>query len=222
MKLFSKRNATLDQLKERLTHLEVMRIDAQIALDAALIDRQNHLIEGDVNDVSVTEALQTRLEAAKSMLPGLDDAMATLGIQIRDKEAAIAKEQGRARAEADAKALAAVIANVKGALPAWLATAREMSELLGTLNNFHFQAGGVANYLSAVANESEVGLKVVLDDLSAAVAPIANGVQKITIGKAPAVAGDAVTPAAPPKDVFTYSSPVHAPIYRAPLKDTGQ
>ena len=221
MKIFSKRTNTQvqshAQLTERQARLTGMRSEAQAALDAALGDRQSHLIGGNVDNDDVAKTLQARADSAQSALVGLDDAITALAIQITNAEAAQCAEQLRIKSEADAKELSAVLANVEKVLPAWIATAREMSELLGSLNNFRYQVGGVSNYLGGVATETEVGLRVVLDDLSGAIGPIARGEQSIIIGKTPQVPAVAAPPAPPPKDHFTYTTPNHAaPTYRVP------
>jgi hypothetical protein len=220
MKIFKRTNPqiqSLGQLTERQARLGVMRSEAQAALEAALADRQSHLIGGDVDDDEIAKTLQARSDTAHSALVALDDAIAALAIQIKNAEAAVSAEQRRVQAEADAKDLAAVLASVEKLLPAWIARAREMSELLGSLNNFHYQVGGVANYLAGVAAETEVGLRVVLDDLTSAVDAVARGGQKITIGKPEVIAA---TPPArvPPKDHFTYTTPTHAPVYRGEVR----
>jgi hypothetical protein len=218
MKIFSKRTnptvQTLDQLTERQARLTAMRSEAQVTLDTALADRQHHLIGGNVDDQSTAGTLQGRADTAQSNLLGLDDAIAVLTIQIADAEAVISAEHRRIKAEADAKELAGVIAGVEKLLPAWIATARDMSELLGTLNNFRYQVGGVSNYLGGVANQTEAGLRVVLDDLSGAIAAVADGTEKIRIGKALCEPTVATQPALPPKDHFTYITPTHGPAYR--------
>jgi len=218
MKIFSKRTSpqihSLAQLTERQARLTGMRSEAQAALNTALADRQSHLIGGNVDSDNVAKTLQARADSAQSSLVGLDDAITELAIQITNAEAAQNAEQCRIKSEADAKALAAVLANVERLLPAWIATAREMSELLGSLNNFRYQVGGVSNYLGGVAAQTEAGLRVVLDDLSGAVGPIARGEQSIRIGTTPTVAAP---PALPPKDHFSYSTPNStAPTYRVP------
>jgi hypothetical protein len=145
-----------------------------------LADRQANLIAGDVADPNVAEALQARADKAQSGLVGLDDAIAALHIQIADAEAALAAEQRRVLAEANAKAFAAVIENVKRMHSGFLTTAREMSDLLGSLDNFRYQVGGVSNYLSGVAAQTEAGLRVVLDDISGTAAAVTRGEQQIT------------------------------------------
>lgn len=220
MTIFSKRTnsqiQSLDQLVERQARLSVMRSEAQAALDAALADRQSHLIGGDVDDDEIAKTLQARSDTAHSALVALDDAIAALAVQIKNAEAAEIAEKRRVKAEADAKDLAAVLASVEKLLPAWIARAREMSELLGSLNNFHYQVGGVANYLGGVAAETEAGLRVVLDDLKSAVDAVARGEQQIRIGKPEVIAA---TPArVPPKDHFTYTTPTHAPAYRGEVR----
>lgn len=215
MKIFkrnSQQTATFEQLVERQDRLTLMRSEAQAALVEALAERQSHLIAGDVDDKKGSEALQFRVDSAQSELLGLDDALAALVTQIADAEAAQSATQRRVKAEANAKALAVAIANVRKTLPGWLAAAREMSEQLETLNNFRYQVGGVAGYLSNVANETGVGLGLVLDDLSAAVDAVARGEQAITIGKPE----PAPAPAAPVKDIFTYTIPPSGPSYRVP------
>jgi hypothetical protein len=114
------------------------------------------------------------------------------------------------------KALAAVIANVEKLLPEWIATARKMSELLGSLNNFRYGVGGVSNYLGGVAAQTEAGLRVVLDDLSGAVAAVADGSQKIQIGTTLPVTPVAASTALPPRDHFVYTTPTHGPAYGVP------
>ena len=220
MKLFAKRTnpqiQTLDQLVERQVRLTVMRAEAQVTFDATLADRQSHLIGGDVEDSNVAETLQAHADAAQSALVGLDDAIAALAIQIANAEETQGAEQRRIKSEADAKELSVVLAKVEKLLPAWIARAREMSDLLGSLNNFHYQVGGIANYLDRVAAETDVGLKVVLDDLSGAVGAIARGEQQIRIGTSEPVVIARVPAAA---DIFTYTTPTNAPGYRVPELD---
>jgi hypothetical protein len=222
MKIFSKRTnpqtQTLEQLLERQARLTVMRGEARVALDAALADRQSHLIGGDVDANNVAETLHARADSARSALVGLDDAIAALTIQIANAEEAQSAEQRRIKAEADAKALAAVIANVEKLLPEWIATAHKMSELLGSLNNFRYGVGGVSNYLGGVAAQTEAGLRVVLDDLSGAVDAVADGSQKIQIGNAPSVPALAAPPAPPPKDHFVYTTSTDGPAYRGEVR----
>ena len=218
MKIFSKRTnpqiQTIEQLIERQTRLTFMRSEAQVALDAALADRQGHLVGGDFEDESIAEAMQVRADKAQAALVGLDDAIAALTIQIGNAQEAQTAELRRIKAESDAKELAAVVSKVEKLLPAWIATAREMSGLLDSLNNFRYQVGGVANYLGSVAVETEAGLKVILDDLIGAVGPIARGEQTIRIGK-PAPS-PAPSPAPARKDIFEYSAHPRGPTYRVP------
>jgi hypothetical protein len=122
---------------------------------------------------TVSEAYQEHANSAQSALSALDDAIAALTIQIADAEAVVISEQRRVLAEANAKALAAVTAKIETMLPEWLATARKMSDLLGTLNNFRYQVGGVSNYFGGVAAETQAGLRVILDDLNGAVEAVA-------------------------------------------------
>jgi multidrug efflux pump subunit AcrA (membrane-fusion protein) len=225
MKFMNKRNYNthgdvVAKLRERDALLITMRSEAEAVLDAAKADRQNHLTGGDLSDGDVVRALHNRVDAAGKALAGLDEARADVAIKIADAEAAQHAEQRRVQAEVNAKALAAVIANVKENLPGFLATAREMSELLGSLNNFRYQVGGVSNYLANVANETEAGLRVVLADLSGAVDEVARGERAITIGK-PEPTPIAATPAVvPPKDHFTYSVPKPGATYRVPAAFT--
>ena len=128
MKIFSKRTnpqiQTIEQLIERQTRLTFMRSEAQVALDAALADRQGHLVGGDFEDESIAEAMQVRADKAQAALVGLDDAIAALTIQIGNAQEAQTAELRRIKAESDAKELAAVVSKVEKLLPAWIATAR--------------------------------------------------------------------------------------------------
>ena len=146
MKIFSKRTnpqvQSHAQLTERQARLTGMRSEAQAALDAALGDRQSHLIGGNVDNDDVAKTLQARADSAQSALVGLDDAITALAIQITNAEAAQCAEQLRIKSEADAKELSAVLANVEKVLPAWIATAREMSELLGMCDRIYVMNEG--------------------------------------------------------------------------------
>ena len=214
MKIFSKRTdpkiQTVEQLIERQAQLTAMRSDAQAELHAALAERQSHLLVGNVEEHGIVATLQARADKVQTMLVGLDDAIAALATQIADAAAARAAEQRRIQAEANAKELAVIISKVEKVLPAWIATAREMSGLLDSLNNFRYQVGGVANYLGGVAAQTEAGVRVVLNDLNDAVGPVARGEQAIQIGKASPMPAVAATAALTPKDHFTYTTPNHA------------
>jgi hypothetical protein len=222
MKIFNKRTnpqtAALEQLVERQAKLNIMRSEAQTGLDVALANRQSHLISGDVGDIKVAEALQGRADGAESALLGLDDALAALKIQIADAEAAVSAEQRRIKCEADAVALKQIIAKVETKIGPFLEISREMAELLSTLNNFRYQVGGVSNYLGNVASETQVALRLVLDDLNGAVDAVARGEQEISIGTIAPRPAAIATPAPEAKDTFTYTTPQsHGPGYRVPV-----
>jgi hypothetical protein len=222
MKFMSKRNYNTNgdavaKLSGRDALLVAMRSDAVAAFDAAKADRQSYITTGDLTDLDAVRALHDRVDAAEKQIVGIDEARAALAIQIAEAVAAQTADERRVQAEANAKALAAVIADVEKKLPGFLATAREMSELFGSLNNFRYQVGGVANYLGNVASETEAGLRVVLADLSGAVDEVARGERAITIGKPALVTA---TIAVPQKPHFTYTTQGHGAAYRVPARET--
>jgi hypothetical protein len=220
MKLFNKRSAphsdVVANLKERDTRLAQLRIDAQTALSTAIAARQDHLIAGDLADGEESTAVHSSVLIAQNALAGFDNAIAALQAQIASAELAQCSEERRVLAEANAQALADVVHAVEKLLPGWLATAREMSVLLGSLNNFRYQVAGISQYLGDLGSEAEIGLKLILADLAGAVDAVARGEQSIKIGTASSKPAVELVPAEPPKDHFTYSAPSSGPSYRVP------
>jgi hypothetical protein len=220
MKIFNKRTTSHSEvvadLKERHTRLAGLRFDAQTALDTALAARQQHLIVGDLADGEEAAAVHADVSKAHSALVGIDDAIGVLQAQIASAELSQSSEERRVLAEANARALADVVDAVEKLLPGWLATAREMSALLGSLNNFRYRVAGLSQYLGDLGSEAEIGLKLILADLAGAVDAVARGEQQIKIGTASLKPADELVPADTPKDHFTYAAPSSGPSYRVP------
>jgi len=106
------------------------------------------------------------------------------------------------------------VANLEKNLMPFLEASRALAADLEGLNNFRYQATGLAAYFRRVAGESEIALRVVIDEFSGAIAAVADGSQKIQIGVGPPVPAVVAASAVPSTDIFTYSTATHAPIYR--------
>ena len=228
MALFSKRTnlekreIDLGKLNVRATLLIAKRAQCAVALEAAKAAGQQLLFTGDLEDEATGTALRDRVSSSQNQLTDLDAASAALAISISETEQSIAAEKHRLACEANAASLAAVVANVENRMKPFLEVTRALAADLESLNGFRHQAAGLAAFFRRVAGEGEIALRIVIDEFAGAIPAVANGTQQITIGKAVAAPPVTVTAIEPLGDVFTYTDPIHAPIYRAPLKDTGQ
>jgi hypothetical protein len=228
MALFSKlTNAekleiNLAKLNARATLLTDKRAGCVLALEDARIAGQQHLLSGDVDDEAMGTALRDRVNSGQSQLADIDIALAALAASIDEAEKNILAETHRIACEANAASLAVVVANIDKNMKPFLEVSRALAADLESLNGFRYQAAGLAAFFRRVAGEGEIALRIVIDEFAGAIPAVANGTQQITIGKAVAAPPVTVTAIEPLGDVFTYTDPVHAAIYRAPLKDTGQ
>ena len=228
MVLFSKRTnlqkleIELDKLNARAELLTGKRSACAIAVEEAKSGGLNHLLFGDTADEATAATFRDRVSNFQSQLADLNTALAALAASITEAEQGIASEHRRIKCEADAASLATVIANVERNMKPFLEVTRALAADLESLNGFRHQAAGLAAFFRRVAGEGEIALRIVIDEFAGAIPAVANGTQQITIGKAVAAPPVTVTAIEPLGDVFTYTDPIHAPIYRAPLKDTGQ
>jgi hypothetical protein len=208
-----KLKADLDRLVDRAALLSTKRDIARSALNDANAGRQAHLLEGDIDDANAVTALQATLDTAQSALVGLDAAIAESHVRIGIAELALTSEAKRIRCEADAEALAAVVAGLEEQFQPWLEATRAVAAGLEEINGFRYQAAPLAGFYRHIAGEGEIALRVVLDDLSGAIGEVARGERAITFGKSEALPV-APTPAVPPKDNFTYADNPHGPTFR--------
>jgi len=221
--IFSKRTnvqkleADLDKLNDRATLLTGKRAACAVALEDASVAARQHLLTGDVEDEIAGAAIRNRVRSAQNQLADLDAALGALAGSITEADQGITTEKRRIASEADAASLAAIVANLEKNVKPLLEVTRALAADLESLNDFRYQAGGLAAYFRHIAGEGEIALRLVIDDFSGAVAAVAAGTQKIRIGNAPLVPAAAAPSALPPKDIFTYSTPNHAaPTYRVP------
>jgi hypothetical protein len=182
-----KLQSDLDALKTRATLLNAKRVAAQLAFDKAVAARQTHLLGGDLDDEKISAKMQGAVDAGASTLAGLDVAIAALTASIAEAEQAIVAEAGRVKREADAKALAAVLASLEDKFAPWLQATRAIAADLESLNGFRWQSGQLAGFLRNVAGEAEIGLRVTLDDLAGSIPAVMAGTgnEKLRIGFEP-------------------------------------
>jgi hypothetical protein len=84
-----------------------------------------------------------------------------------------------------------------------------------------WDANGMLNFASASKTQIPDGIKMVVRAMKEHAVRVLDGRAAAVLLK-PTPAAVSVTATEPPKDIFTYSDPIHAPVYRAPLKDTGR
>lgn len=220
MTIFNKRTNVqrmendFEKLNERVVLLTGKRAACALVLEEARSAGQQHLLTGNVEDEKTGTALRDRVSGAQTQLADLDAALGALAGSMAEAEQGIAAERRRITCEADAASLAAIVVNLEKNLKPLLEVSRALAADLESLNDFRYQAAGLAAYFRHFAGDGEIALRIVIDDFSGAVAAVADGTQKINIGKTPAVPAAATPPALPPKDHFTYSTPSHAPVYR--------
>jgi hypothetical protein len=221
MALFAKKTpmqilqADLDGLKARAALLSAERSTCAATLDAAVAARQAHLLDGDIADRKVSEALHPRVDIVQSALVGLDAAIVELQARINTAEQALTAETRRIKCEADAKALGAVVASLENKFGPWLDSTRAIAADLESLNGHTYQPAPLAAFFRHMAGEAEFALRMTLDDLARSIPAVIAGIKTVRIGIEPVVAAKAVI-AAPTKDHFTYTEQKHGPTFQVP------
>jgi hypothetical protein len=82
-----------------------------------------------------------------------------------------------------------------------------------------WDANGMLNFASASKTQIPDGIKLVVRAMKEHAARVLDGrAAAVLLKPAPISVPVSATPPEP-KDIFTYTDPVHAPVYRAPLKD---
>jgi hypothetical protein len=159
-----KLEANIAASRKRLALLTEKRSDAKAALDAAQMQRLKYLHEGDLADEKLGEKLQNKVDAASSVLAGLDDAIGALQGQIGVAEVDLKaqREQGE-RDEAAQDINTGVDAAVARVEPA-LAAVRALVQALSAIDHVSFEIAHVAQYLRGAIGEAELALAIVLPD----------------------------------------------------------
>jgi hypothetical protein len=82
-----------------------------------------------------------------------------------------------------------------------------------------WDANGMLNFASASKTQIPDGIKMVVRAMKEHAVRVLDGRAAPVLLK-PTPAAVSVTATEPPKDIFTYTDPIHAPVYRAPLMET--
>jgi hypothetical protein len=168
----------LDQLRQRAVALGRKRDEAKSALEEAAAARQQHHLEGDLEDLKISAKLQAQVDSAASTLRGLEDAVAALLPQVAGAERQLAAEQERAERKVASEKLGQEIAVLESKLHPWLEATRALADLWGK-QTLRFEAGAIGRYLANAAGEVEVAANVTLVDLHGAVKAIGGGREAI-------------------------------------------
>jgi hypothetical protein len=199
-----KLEAVLTALRKRAELLTGRRGTAKAALDDALIQRQRHLLEGDVNDEKVSTRLQSMVDSCTSTLTGIDDALAALQAQTNDAEEALNAERLSVERKVAAEQIAANVATVERQIGPWLAASREIAAAFAKLDHV-FEAGQIGGFITNAAGEVEIAAAVTLAELRNLPKAVADGSAPIPHRPEP-VAPVAEVPAAPTQIVFALRS----------------
>jgi hypothetical protein len=180
MALFTKRSkmeklqAVVTALRERGELLDLKRTAAQSAFDAAVEARQSHLLTGDIDNTSINQKLQAKVDTASSTLMGLDSAIAALQAQMNDAEAQLDAERQVVERKAASEQIAANVANIDKLLGPWLAASREIAAAMETLH-WRYESKEMAAFIRRCANEVELASSFAANDLNSMAAAIAAG-----------------------------------------------
>jgi hypothetical protein len=169
-----KLEAVLTALRKRAKLLTGRRGTAKAALDDALIQRQRHLLEGDVNDEKVSRRLQSMVDSCTSTLTGIDDALAALQAQTNDAEEALNAERLSVERKVAAEQIAANVATVERQIGPWLAASREIAAAFAKLDHV-FEAGQIGSFITNAAGEVEIAAAVTLAELRNLPKAVADG-----------------------------------------------
>jgi hypothetical protein len=173
------------KLTARRALLDSKRDTARSTLDDAVAAQQKFLLEGDINDVQFAKKVQAAIDNASSELAGFDGAIATLAASISESERALAAELKTIASEADAKALASIIAKIDSKVVPWVGMTRSIVSDLESLNNVNCTSDPLAAFLRHISDQIEMGLRSTLNELALSVPQVAAGTMKIKLGAQP-------------------------------------
>jgi multidrug efflux pump subunit AcrA (membrane-fusion protein) len=158
---------TIASLTKRGEQLAAKRVAAQNALDAAIKNRQEALLLGDLSDQRTLDKVQAAVIAATSDLTGIDDALAILAQQKAEAERQLAAERERIKRAAAADKLSKQIAAIEVALPGYLEKSRVLADALSEIGHFHFESGQMAGFLHNTMGQIEVAANFTFAELKA-------------------------------------------------------
>lgn len=173
-----KLQAELGELRKRAEQLAAKRGKAQIALDAAMADRQRHLLDGDLDDEKTRGKLQAAVDSATSSLAGFDGAIKEQAALIAGAEAKLAEARQAAERQAASEKLAARIRKIDEVLPPWLEATRDMASAMEAIS-WRAELAQMAHYLRNVASEIENAERLTFPVLHALVGHIRDGLAPI-------------------------------------------
>jgi hypothetical protein len=211
MAIFKKASpeSALEALRSRAAVLESRRVVAQTALDGAVLKRQQHLVEGDIDgDDRVIERLERDVLAAASRLSGLVDAISALNVQISEAERQLQVERDAAERAVAAARLTDQVVIFERALTPTLVTMRALADACEPLAIISFEIAQVREFVSKMASEIEIASGFIAPDLRAQIGMVERGERSAPRQQAEIIelvpAEPVVTPTDPGEPVETW------------------
>jgi hypothetical protein len=202
-------------LRARSATLGKKREAAKDALDRAVSARQSFAVDGDLDDTAAADRTMAKLnsavDSARSVLSGLDDAIAEVTERLIAAENELTAERETAARAAAADKIAGDLAALAPMIEQHLASGRKLGDHLGKFT-LVFDAPALAGFVARSTGEIELAAAVVTREIDAAIDRIRNGTDRIP---ADAVQPVAVVEAAPPAPLQTVFLTRHAK-YRDP------
>jgi hypothetical protein len=167
----------LASLADRRARLIAKRAAAQDELNAAEQSRLTLLTEGE-DDPKAEAKAQTRVDAARSTLDGLDAALRVITTQIEEAERALATEDDRVARSESAARIDREVAAARASLNA-LGAMREASKAFAALGTVTFYAQSTSARLAEEADVAEREAAQALSECEALSAALIKGTARI-------------------------------------------
>jgi hypothetical protein len=170
----------LEALRVRADKLEARRAAAQVTLDEAKARRQQHLLEGDLDqDEKAIGKLEADVNAASSRLSGLIDAISALNVQISEHEHRIQVERDQAERKAASERMLVRVVDFEARLDPMLSAMRLFASACEPLMAGSFEIVQLKEYLLKMAGEIEVCAAFVAPDLRLQAAMVERGERQV-------------------------------------------
>ncbi|WP_079568962.1 hypothetical protein [Bradyrhizobium erythrophlei] len=169
----------LTELRSRAAALSDKRASAETALAEAMVDREKHMLTGDLADEQTAHKLQAKVDSYQSQWSGIAAALVALQPQITDIEQKIAAEQEGIQRAAAANKLDRQIAAIETALPKYLEHSRVLADALAEIAHWHFESGQMTSFIVGDMGQVEVAAGFALAELKRMPGAIREGQQAI-------------------------------------------
>lgn len=201
----AKLQSELEVMRKRAAALKQKLAAAEAELTTATEARQQHLVEGDLEDNKAARALQDAVNIAASQVVGLEEALASVNAKVTEIEHKVENERAAAERAVAAEKLSRELDEVERALKPFLEGSRRLVSMVEPIHH-HFELTQMAALVANTSSQIEIAAGFVLPELRGMVTAIAEGSVAIPSPKpapAPVVPSE---PAPPTQTVFMLRS----------------